>query len=66
MQDLRIADRGILMGLRRKPLGIDSFLKSPSLSFTRKISRLFEAVAILIDRDIWHAATARDDESREV
>ena len=58
------SDRGIMLGLRRSRWtgALNSqistlSLKTPSPSIIREISRLFVAVAILIDRDIWHAHT---------
>ena len=41
-------------------------MKPPSESFTRKISRLVVALAILICSVIWHAPTARDEDIGEV
>jgi hypothetical protein len=48
-------DRGSQLSL------LNSIFENPSQSIIREISRLFEAVAVLIGRDIWHAHTARDD-----
>ena len=53
------------MGLRRSRWTTLS-LKTPSQSFTRKISRLIEAVAIFMDSVDWHASPARDDVIGEV
>jgi hypothetical protein len=58
------SDRGIMLGLRRSRWtgALNSqistlSLKTPSPSIIREIFRLFVAVAILIDEDIWHAHT---------
>ena len=44
-------DRGSQLSL------LNSIFENPSQSIIREISRLFEAVAVLIGRDIWHAHT---------